>query len=203
MLNTLLMTSWLCLPLAPLNPVAEDTLASSNLHFAVGVTNPNGIVTAGPLVSAKYEMLVMHPFMLRGTVDFKYGRVTSQLYPNGHLYSILFGIDAVYYRGTDHLTGYIGLGPVLSLHHFKWFDETADSLFATEWITAVDMQQRFGYRLTLGLRYNTCYSLEIAVVELHPDFKKTGVGIDGSETRKYQTTRTGGFRITLGYLFEI
>ena len=203
MINTLLMTSWLCLPLAPINPIEEDTLSSTAIHFAVGVTNPNGIVTAGPLVSAKYEMLAIHPLMVRGTVDFKYGRVTSHLYPNGHLYSTLFGVDAIYYRGTNHLTGYIGLGPVLSLQHFKWFDETADSLFAFERTTAIDMQQRFGYRLTLGLRYHTCYSLEIAVVELQPDFKKTGIAIDGSETRKYQSTRTGSFRITFGYLFEI
>ena len=191
------------MPLAPLNPVEEDTLASIAIHFAVGVTNPNGIVTAGPLVSAKYEMLMLHPFMLRGTVDFKYGRVTSHLFPNGHLYSALFGLDAIYYRGTKHLTGYIGLGPVLSLQNFRWFDETADSLFATERTTAIDMQQRFGYRITLGLRYHTSYSLEIAVVELQPDFKKTGIAFDGTETRMYQTTRTGGFRITLGYLFEI
>ncbi|MCD6249991.1 MAG: hypothetical protein J7J98_06665 [candidate division Zixibacteria bacterium] len=203
MMTAFLMTSWLCLPLAPLNPIEEDTLASISLHFTVGVTNPNGIVTAEPLVSAKYEMLVLHPLMVRGTVDFKYGRVTSHLYPNGHLYSMLFGVDAIYYRGTDHLTGYIGLGPVLALHHFKMFDETADSSFATERITAIDMQERFGYRLTLGLRYRTSYSLEIAVVELYPDFKKIGIGIDGSEIRSYQTIRTSSFQITFGYLFEI
>ena len=138
MINTILMTSWLCLPLAPLNPVEEDTLASSSLHFTVGVAKPNGIVTAGPLVSAKYEMLVLHPFVVRGTIDFKYGRVTSHLYPNGHLYSTLLGLDAIYYRGTKYLTGYLGLGPVLSFQSFKWFDQTADSLFATERIIAID-----------------------------------------------------------------
>lgn len=203
MINALLMTSWLCLPLAPLNPIEQDTLASINLHFAVGVSNPNGIVTAGPLVSAKYELLAVHPLMVRGTIDFKYGRVTSHLYPNGHLYSTLFGIDAIYYRGSDHLTGYIGLGPVLALQNFRWFDRTADSLFATEQTIRIDIPRRFGYRLTLGLRYHACYSLEIAVVELHPDFHKTGIGIDGSQIRSFRKTRTGGFQVSLGYVFEI
>ena len=203
MLNTLLMTSWLCLPIAPLNPVEEDTLASISLHFTAGLSNPNGIVTAGPMVSAKYEMLAIHPFMVRGTMDLMYGRVTSNLFPKGHLWSMMFGADAIYYRGTNHLTGYIGLGIVYAVHHFDPFDGTADSLLAYERITRVDLKQRFGYRLTLGLRYHKSYSLEIGVVELKPDFKKTGMDGHGRETRSYETTRTGSFRITLGYVFEI
>jgi hypothetical protein len=203
MLNTLLMTSWLCLPMAPLNPVEEDTLSSISLHVAVGATNPTGILTAGPLLAARYEVLALHRFMVRGTIDVKYGRVTSGQFPNGHLYSTMIGVDAIYYRGTNHLTAYMGMGPVIAMHHFKWFDETADSLFAAEQVTDLDVQTQFGYRLTFGLRYHTRYSLELALVELHPDFLKVGVSPDGRQTRRYEKTRTGSFSITFGYLFEI
>ena len=202
-MNALLLATWLSLPLAPLNPVQEDTLSDMSLHFTAGLSNPNGIVTAGPVLSANYEILVIHPFMVRGTVDFKYGRVRSNLFPQGHLWSTMLGGDAIYYRGTNYITGYIGFGIVYSLHNFVPFDATADSLYQNEGITDVDVQQKWGYRLVLGLRYHKSYSLEVGVVELQPDFKKTAVGSNGGESRSYQTTRAGSFRITVGYLFEI
>lgn len=202
-MNALLMTSWLCLPIAPLNPIEEDTLASTNLHFSTGVVSPNDIVSVGPVVSAKYEMLMVHPFMMRATVDFEYGRITSYRFPQGNLYSMMFGTDAIYYRGTNRLTGYIGFGLVYALHHFVSFQKSADSLLTNEGVTSVDLEHKLGYRLTLGLRYHKSYSLEISVVEIRPSFKKTGVDARGGETRSYLPIRTSGFRITIGYLFEI
>ncbi|MEW5795519.1 MAG: hypothetical protein AB1772_04080 [Candidatus Zixiibacteriota bacterium] len=197
------MTYWLCLPLAPLNPIEEDTLAPLNLHFTVGVANPNGIVSLGPVMSASCEMLVVHPFMVRGTVELKYGRITSSVFPTGHLWSVLMGGDAIYYRGTDHLTGYIGAGAVFAAHSFRSFAETADSLFLSEGVTDVDIKQQWGYRIILGLRYHRSYSLEIGVVELRPRFMKVGSDGAGGEHRSYQATRTGSFQITIGYLFEV
>lgn len=202
-MNALLVATWLSLPLAPLNPVEEDTLSEMSLHFTAGLANPNGIVTAGPVLSVNYEMLVIHPFMVRGTIDFKYGRMKSNLFPQGHLWTTMIGGDAIYYRGTNYLTGYVGFGFVYSFHNFVSFDATADSLLVNEGVTDVDMEQKWGYRLVLGLRYHKCYSLEVGVVELEPDFKKIGFDTNVSETRSYQTTRAGSFRITVGYLFEI
>ena len=202
-MNALLLATWLSLPLAPLNPIEEDTLSEMSLHFTAGLANPNGIVTAGPVLSVNYEMLVIHPFMVRGTVDFKYGRMKSNLFPQGHLWTTMVGGDAIYYRGTNYLTGYVGFGFVYSFNNFISFDATADSLLVNEGVTDVDIEQKWGYRLVLGLRYHKCYSLEVGVVELEPDFKKIGFDTNASETRSYQTTRTGSFRITLGYLFEI
>jgi hypothetical protein len=202
-MNALLLATWLSLPLAPLNPVKEDTLSAMSLHLTAGLACPNGIVSAGPILSANYEMLVIHPFMVRGTVDFKYGRVRSILFPQGHLWSMMLGSDAIYYRGTDYLTGYIGFGFVYSLHNFVPFEATSDSLYLNEGLTDVDVQQKWGYRLVLGLRYHKSYSLEVGVVELQPDFKKSGRDSNGVESRSYQTTRTGSFRITVGYLFDI
>ena len=202
-MHVLLMTSWLCLPLAPLNPIAEDTLAPLNLHFTAGVNGPNGIVSVGPIMSGNLELLIIHPFMIRATTDIAYGRTRSHLFPQGHLWSMTVGGDAIYYRGTDRLTGYVGAGGFLSTHLFYPFRETADSLSVSEGVTDVDLLQAWGYRLILGLRYHRSYSLELAVSELTPDFRKTVSRGSNSESRSYQTTHTGSFRITLGYLFRI
>lgn len=80
---TLILASLLSLPLYPLNPEAQDTLASANLHFTIGVNGPNSIVSTGPEMSLKYEMLVQHPIVIRAAVDYKYSDVTTRLFPNG------------------------------------------------------------------------------------------------------------------------
>ncbi len=202
-MHALLLTTWLCLPLAPLNPITEDTLAPINLHFTAGVSGPNGIISVGPMMSGNVEVLVIHPFMIRGTVDLAYGHTRSNLFPKGRLWSMTVGGDAIYYRGTNHLTGYVGAGGFLATHSFSPFRETADSLNFYDGITQVDLQQAWGYRLILGLRYHRSYSLELAVSEVSPEFKKTSRTENGGETRSYEATHTGTFRITLGYLFRI
>ena len=202
-MTALLLASLLYLPIAPLNPVAQDTLPSLAFHFTGGVAGPNGIVSAGPELSAKCEMLVLHPFVVRGTVDLRYGQTTSNLFPQGHLYVTTVGADAIYYRGTHFLTGYIGFGFLYAFHRFDSFDRTADSLYASEGVADVQIDPQNGYRLILGLRYRRNYSLEVSVSEVRPDFRKIGVGEDGSEVRSYQATRTGSFKVTLGYIVPI
>jgi hypothetical protein len=199
----LLMTTWLCLPLAPLNPIEQDTLATLNLHLTVGVDGPNGLVSIGPVVSTNWELLIVHPFMIRGTIECGYGKVRSNLFPKGNLWSLSAGTDAIYYRGTNHLTGYIGAGAFYVTNFFTPFDATADSLLVNEGTTDVEIQPDWGYRIILGMRYHRSYSLEIAVTELTSEFKKTGLNPSGTESRSYQSTNSGSFRVTLGYLFEI
>lgn len=202
-MTALLLTVLLYQPLAPINPIEQDTLPAWALHFEAGMVGPNGVVTTGPEVSAMLEMLVVHPFMVRGTADARYGQVTSGLFPNGNLYTLSLGADAIYYRGTNHLTGYFGVGAFYTVHSFDPFERTADSLRANEGWTAVDIQPKFGYRLILGLRFSRIYSMEISVDDLHPDFKMTGTQGDGVESRSYKTTRTGAFRLTFGYVVPL
>lgn len=202
-MNALLLATWLALPLAPLNPIEEDTLASMNAHFSMAVTAPNGIVSTGPEISAKYELLVVHPFMVRGAVDFKYCHTVSELFPKGQLLSLPLSLDAIYYRGTDHLTGYIGFGGIYAINFFSPNSSTLDSLTQYKSVTDVDMRNEFGYRLTLGLRYKKTYSLEVSISEIYPEFIMHGVGDNGEITRSMMTTRVGGFRLSIGYLFTI
>jgi len=202
-MNELLMAVWLTLPLAPLNPIEEDTLASMSAHLAVSVTAPNGIVSIGPELSVKYELLVVHPFVVRGAIDFKYCRTVSELFPKGELLSMPLSLDAIYYRGTDHLTGYIGFGGLYAINSFTANSSTIDSLMRYESVSDVDMRNEFGYRLTLGLRYKKAYSLEVSISEIYPEFIFHGRRPDGEITRSFVTTRVGGFRLSLGYLFPI
>jgi hypothetical protein len=202
-MNALLMAAWLTLPLAPLNPIEEDTLASMNAHFSVAATIPNGIVSAGPELSAKCELLVVHPFMVRGGIDFKYCHTVSELFPKGTLLSLPLSLDAIYYRGTNHLTGYIGFGAIYAINSFSPKSSTIDSLMQYRSVTDVDMRHEFGYRLTLGLRYHKAYSLEISISEIYPEFILRGIGPNGESTRSLLTTRVGGFRLSFGYLFAI
>lgn len=202
-MNTLLLVTWLALPLAPLNPTEEDTLASMSAHFTASVTAPNGIVSAGPELSAKYEMLVVHPFVVRGAVDLKYCRTVSELFPKGQLLSLPLSLDAFYYRGTDRLTGYIGFGGMYTINSFSPNASTIDSLMQHQSVNDVTMRNEFGYRLTLGLRYKKVYSLELSISEVYPDFVLHGRDPEGGETRSHMTTRVGGFRLSIGYLFTI
>lgn len=202
-MNAFMMAVWLALPMAPLNPVEQDTLASMNLHVSASVTIPNGIVSAGPELSAMYEMLVVHPFVVRGGVDLKYCRVTSSLFPRGNLLSMPLAVDAIYYRGTDHLTGYLGFGGIYAINSFSPSSATIDSLMSERSFSDVDLRNEWGYRLTLGLRYKRCYSLELSVSEIYPEFILRGSGPGGESSRSMMTTRVGGVRLSIGYVIPI
>ena len=74
---TLLFTCFLTLPLYPLNPVEQDTLAMMNLHVTAGFNAPNRFGSISPELTGKYEMLFKHPFVVRAACDYRYGTVSS------------------------------------------------------------------------------------------------------------------------------
>jgi hypothetical protein len=190
-------------PLAPLNPVEQDTIPSLAVHFDAGMSSPNGVVSAGPEAAAMLEMLLFHPIMVRGGLGGKYGQIRSHLYPNGNLYTLQVAADLIYYRGTDRLTGFIGVGGFYTANHFDPLPRTADSLYRTEGMTGVNIEPKFGYRITLGLRIHRIYSLEMTIDDLRPNFRKTGSTADGVNFRAYQATHTGSFRLAVGYIVPI
>jgi hypothetical protein len=202
-MHTLLMTAWLCLPLAPLNPLEQDTLADLSLHLSAGFASPNGIVSLGPDVSGNLEMMVMHPWVIRAGFDYRFGTLYSRLYPRGDLNSLVVSTDVLYYRGTSQLTGYIGLGVVYAMNHFSPNQGTSDSLRLQESVIDVNMAPQWGYRFTMGLRINRNTSLEIAVSELHPNFVFWRQQAPDRQSRFSTPTNTGSFRVSVGYVWEI
>ncbi len=200
---TLILASLLSLPLYPLNPVAQDTLSPANLHFTLGVNGPNSIVSTGPEMSLKYEMLVDHPLVMRVAVDYKYGAVTTRLFPNGYIHTAVTSVEGLLYRGTDKLTGYLGAGVVYSYNYFKLSSSAADSLMTNHAISDVRIKNTIGYRITLGMRIHRSYAIEVAVTEVRPDFVYTSRISPSQYSEIAERTRLNDVRLTLGFLLPV
>jgi len=207
----LLLTAWLCLPLAPLNPIEQDTVSALNFHFTAGVSSPTSIVSTGPVFSAKWEMLAIHPVIIRSAVDYQYGNFKNRTFRllddisevKGKLNQFTLSADALYYRGTDRLTGYLGLGAIYTFGDINFSSETMSLLSDNYDITEVSLKPQFGYRITLGLRYQKVYSLEIAILEIEPNYVVTyNTGIN-TYSELTQRTDFSGFKVSLGYLWTL
>jgi hypothetical protein len=208
---SILVTSWLCLPLAPLNPLEQDTLPIESLHLTAGLTTPSSAGAAGPEVSGKFELLAVHPVVVRGAVTYTYSGLQATLYPKGNsqslrltgaLHGLSLGTDVLYYRGTNRLTGYVGLGLVYGQYFVAESPSSQSALNRRYEISDIGMAPALGYRLTLGLRYHRIYSLEVTVMEMRSRFQYTRVS-GSSYASSDEPTRLGGFRISVGRLWTI
>ncbi|HWR83325.1 MAG TPA: hypothetical protein VN285_08480 [Candidatus Deferrimicrobium sp.] len=194
---------WLCLPAYPLNPVWQDTMASSNLHVTVGLSGPNNLVGSGPELTGKYELRVVHPVVVRAAFDYRFGKVTSRTFPRGHLHSLAASMDVLYYRGTRKLTGYMGVGVMRTFHQYKLSQAAADSLLRYHQVREVGFRPTVGFRITMGLRFQRDVSLEIGVSEARPKLQFIR-WLDGATyTVKAHRVRLSDARITLGYLWPL
>jgi hypothetical protein len=207
----LLLSAWLCLPLAPINPVKQDTVSAMNLHFTAGISSPTSILSSGPVFSAKWEMLAIHPLIVRSAIDYQYGNFKNRTFRmfkdideiKGNLHQFTISTDALYYRGTDQLTGYLGLGAIYTFGDLNFSSETMSLLRDNYDVTKVSLKSQFGYRLTLGLRYQKVYSLEIAILEIEPNYIVTyNTGLD-TYAEVTQRTDFSGFKVSLGYLWTV
>lgn len=212
-MNALVLIAWLSLPLAPLNPVEQDTVAAMNLHMTAGITSPNGIVSAGPEITAKLEYRPFHPFIFRAEASTRAGSIGTRFYPHGLAGGVMYlsgdyqslttAIDALYYRGTDHLTAYLGAGLVYGFHRFNPDDKLNVQLAQDYGIIDIDMKQKLGYRLTFGIRYNRVYSFEVGIMEIKPDLISSRRYDSGVYSIQRSQTRFSGFRFTVGYILPI
>lgn len=202
-MNTLLLMTWLTLPLAPLNPTDQDTLPAHSAHFTLGVWGPNGIASAGPQAGAMYEMLLEHPLVLRTGLDYRYATISDDEHPNGDIHGFLWSAGIFYYRGTDHLTGYLGGSVILAMHAISPNSRATDSLSILEGIDEVSIRPGFGYRLFLGLRYRRMFSLELAITEIRPSLKFVRRIAPDQEAESTERINLGAARITFGYILPL
>lgn len=189
-------------PVYPLNPVKQDTLSHMSLHFTAGLNGPGSVVSTGPEVTAKWEMTIVHPFVGRMAVDYRYGKVNSVVYPDGTLHRTTISLEALYYRGTDEMTGYLGGGVVYSVNSFSLGDD-ADSLLTNHGITGVDMNDVVGYRITVGLRIHSVYSIEIGMTDTRPSYVYTWRYSPTHYSEMKESYRSSDFRVSFGYLFNL
>lgn len=212
-MHLLLALIWFAAPLAPINPTEQDTLPAITLHVCAGVAAGNGIVSTGPQFGVKYEWRVVHPIVVRGGVDFRLGDAETRIFPNGSLepstvingpfQSMAFGLDVFYYRGTNRLMGYLGIGAIYGFERYRAGDASAASLRQDFGIDQVGMSQQFGYTILLGLRFKRSYSFEIGISELRPDVTYSGHLSNSSYITGANETRLGSFKISLGHIWTI
>ncbi len=202
-MTALVFATFMTLPLYPLNPTGQDTINYMNLHVTAGLNGPSPIVSAGPDLTVKYELMIHHPFIVRAAFDYRYGSISSPVYTDGDLHRGLFSLEAIYYRGTDNITGYIGAGPVYSMNNFNISANDADSLFNHEGVTSVGMSDAIGYRITAGLRVHRTFSVEIGLTDTRPDFQYTSRVSPVEYSITSRDVRFNDFRVSFGYLFTL
>ena len=202
-MQALLLATLLSLPLYPLNPVQQDTVATFNAHVTAGITAPNGIANTGVEVSSKFEMLIVHPFLIRGGVDYRFSKLRARRYPDGLLHGPTFSIEGLIYRGTNRMTGFIGLGAVLGKYYVNPTAAASDSLMANHDIYGVYVEPKFGYRFIAGLRLRSAFSIEIGVTSITTDFLyRRSVG-PNSYRQLRVPARFRDFRLTFGYVLPL
>ncbi len=200
---SLILTSLLSLPVFPLNPTDRDTLNSNNFHITAGISSPSDLASGGPEFTFKYELLFYHPIVIRTGVEYNRGRVTKISFPKGDIYGITTSAEILYYRGTDHLMGFIGMGVVYNQSYLNLDGDVADSLFAADNISDVYLQGNAGYRFIFGLRKSRLWSFEIRMTDIRSNLVyQRNLG-----AYRYSIQRVGvrlsDFRVTLGYLIEL
>ena len=202
-MTALIFTTLLSLPLYPLNPTGQDTVSFINVHVTAGLNGPGAVVSTGPELTVKYEMTLVYPLILRTAFDYRYGSISSSVYPNGDIHRGLFSAEALYYRGANGLTGYVGFGLVWAINSFSISSSDMDSLFTNHGITSVDMENVPGYRLTAGLRIHKTYSIEIGLTETRPSYVYTTRHSSTSYSVFKKQFRSNDFRVSVGYLFTL
>jgi hypothetical protein len=199
----ILAAAWLCLPLVPLNPIEEDTLSSWNLHVTLGASSPNHFVSSGPDLTVKCEKLAIHPLVIRSALEYQLGRTNSEKYFDGYAHQGTLSLCALYYRGTNKLTGYLGGGPVIRFGHLALSSGAKDSLWSNQSVTDVNIKPSFGYRIVLGLRYLKTISLEIGITEVIADIQYLeDLGPTNFAIRSREAN-LGSVRVTLGYIWTL
>ena len=208
---TLIMSAWLMLPMAPINPIEQDTLSAINLHITAGMSGSGGNISPGPEISAKWEMLAIHPILIRSSIDYRYGEFSDRFFEyqqnigkfKGQLHQFNISTDFIYYRGTDYMTGYIGLGPILTLGDIKPTVASLDDFREMYDYVDFSLKPKVGYRITLGLRYQQVYSLELVITEVHPDYLITTSTGTNSYLQRTREVNFSGIKVTFGYLFTL
>jgi hypothetical protein len=200
-------------PLAPLNPLEQDTLPAECFHVSAGVAAGNGVFSTGPEMSAMFEIRPIHPMLVRWELIGRVGSAGIRIWPsgtgispfvaNGSFQSATLGVTALYYRGTTKMTAYIGMGAVYTMAHFAAGSASRSSLSRDYGVNSVSLNPTFGYQLLLGLRYRKSYTLEIGVIELRPDAEYRGSLVNSGYFTGSDQTRLGGFHISIGRIWTI
>ncbi len=206
-MNAMLLTMILLSPIVSKNPVEQDTLATFNIHIAAGVRTANDIVKSAPEFGAKIEYLLVHPLVLRTSVDYGFSSVKNSRYPLGDRRSFDIAAEAFIYRGRKKITAYLGAGAVYSVNSFKAEGRYMDTIFTVtdtivRSISRIEIEDKYGYRFMLGIRIQEKYSFELGYQEIRPNFLLYSPQESDRYNIFYRPSKLSTLRITLGYIFS-
>ncbi|MFH1686825.1 MAG: hypothetical protein ABIE70_04810 [bacterium] len=202
-MHALLLATLLSMPLYPVNPIQQDTVAMLNAHITAGVSAPDGIISTGFEATSKIEMMLIHPVVVRAGLDYRAGSLRARRYPEGTLHGPTFSVEALYYRGTNRLTGFVGGGVVLTKYFVHLSGSAADSLMANHQIYGMYVEPKLGYRFSAGLRIRGAMSIEIGLTSVTTDFlfrKSTGLN---TYRQWREPVKFRDVRISIGYVLPI
>ncbi|HOP07244.1 MAG TPA: hypothetical protein PLF13_08135 [candidate division Zixibacteria bacterium] len=197
------LASLLTLPIWPVNPVKQDTAAFLAMEVTTGIIAPNGISATSGNLSTKLEMLIAHPFLIRAEVDYSIGSVMANRIPSGIIHGPTYGVQLVYYRGTNRMTGTVALGPVITTGMFRLSSAAADSLATNYNINDLSIRPAIGYRATFGLRIRRTFVIEVSLTSMLTDFVYREDLSPGRYTEITQEERQNDFRVSFGFIFDI
>lgn len=203
MLLASLLSVWMCAPLAPLNPLEQDTVNAVNLQCSLGMNSPSELLRAAPEFALRYEILPLHPFITRLGFEYKSGALTNSLHPAGPLQSYTVSFEALMYRGTKELTGFVGVGPLYTFNSFTPNSATRDSLARKSGIDGVSLGGVFGYRIIFGARYYRNYSLEVRFTETYPTLVEHSTRPESNYEVRGERLKTSSVSVTFGYLIKL
>ncbi|MCK4606038.1 MAG: hypothetical protein KAU35_01955 [candidate division Zixibacteria bacterium] len=202
-MHALLFSALLSLPLYPVNPIKQDTVNFMNAHFTAGFTGPNGILSTSAEFTTRYELMVVYPLVVRAAAEYKIGSVIDGHFPEGLLHGPTVAVEALYYRGTNRMMGFIGFGLIWTMYDLKLSSSAADSLRTNFNVTEVRLKSAPGYRIIMGLRFGRVFSLEISTTDVRPDFVYRRALGENSYALQHQDARFHDFRVSFGYLIPL
>lgn len=203
-MHALLFTTWMFLPIAPINPVAQDTIPPVALQASFGTSGPNNLLTVGPELAVRSELRVVHPVMLRGGIELRQNETNALRQPRGTAPSVSLIGELLLYRGTRKMTGYIGAGVGYAYYFFEPFANTRDSLFAAEQVDDVQMEAALIARFMIGLRFQERFAVEVKFNDTRPRFTKTSSTESSQITiSESEGTSAGNVSLTVGYIIPL
>ena len=207
-MHSLILTLFLLSPVVSKNPVEQDTLAALNIHLAVGIRPANDITKAGPELGAKLEYLLIHPVVIRTSVNYTYSGIADGAYPLGDQTSFDIAAEAFVYRGRRKLTAYLGMGVIYSINGFEADGSYKDTVVYNDEsvirdISKIEIEDKYGYRFTLGLRVQEKYAFELGFQETRPNFLLYNPLGPDRYNIFYRPSKLSTLRFTFGYVIPL
>ncbi len=191
------------LPIISITPPEYDTAQDASIQLYGGIQSPNRDLLAGFEAGAKFEYLVIHPYILRFGLDYSESTVTDPFAPAGTKSSLTLSSEALVYIGKNGIISYMGLGVTYGINSIDINSSTRDSLKRTLDIDEVGLTNNYGYRVFVGMRFAEKIVFEMSFQQSNPQYiYKRQINAETFSEQNIDGTFSVA-RVTLGYLIPL